>query len=123
MNVSEGYVSCLCLQPALQKPNRYQIIEGCFCQILNDSRAAEWPFYKSGTYLGEVTRQLLETLATFKIHVGGEGKKPQHNSADFFLAKQRIQASYMGSDKILKSMLRVKAKPRLNCFAFNFLRA
>lgn len=71
VNVSEGYVSCLCLQPALQKPNRQQIIEGCFCQILNDSRAAEWPFYKSGTYLCEVTRQLLETLATFKIHVGG----------------------------------------------------
>lgn len=62
MNVSEGYVSCLFLQPALQKPNNYQIKEGCFYQILNDSRAAEWPFYKPGIHLCKVTKQL-EALA------------------------------------------------------------
>lgn len=102
-NVSEGYISCLCPQPALEKPNYYQIIEGCFCQILNDSHAAEQLCYKSDTYLCKVSRQKLETLVIFKIYVGEEGKKISVIQQIFiyFLAEQRTQTLYMGPDKSL----------------------
>lgn len=72
MNVSEGYISCLCLQLALKKPNYYQIIQGCYCWILNASHAAERVCCVSDTYLCIISRQKIGTLATFKIYVGLE---------------------------------------------------
>lgn len=112
MNVSEGYVSCLCLQPALQKPNHYQIIEGCFCKSwMTVVLLSKLSINQAHTCVKQPDNTQKHWLHS-KFMLEGR-KKTQHNSADFFLARQRIQASSMGPYKILKPMPRVK--PRLLC--------